>query len=278
MACIEVNLDLPESRENPIHQVVMHGGLSALIGVHGSHQTHAVWMPPHSFVLELLPYLWANHGSWTQSTHIPTMNGYMLQDTDINHVGHPLDYKRMPNCSLPMYTQGSSRDQNHHLNCNQDKNWSDRDFDLEWDIIERLVQDFVLEPVPRACNEFEATSRTDFVLYNVVCIHGDSIGVVLNNSDYDSSVASVVAADRKKKNITTTALPNLKIVTHVSIGCIANIFDPELPSKIYNYRRSIFPMIRSVLILPKMTPSRISISNERKKDHFFWNGNVYIHS
>jgi hypothetical protein len=198
MACIEVNLDLPESRENPIHQVVLHGGLSALIGVHGSQQTHAVWMPPHSYVLELLPYLWAKHGRWTQLTHIPTMNGYMLQDTDINHLGHPLDYKSVPNCSLPMYTQGGSRDQNVQLSCNDDKDWSDRDFEVEWDIVERFIQDFVLEPVPRTCNEFEAKSRNDFVLYNVACLQEDSIGVVLNNLDYDSRVASVVAADRKE--------------------------------------------------------------------------------
>jgi hypothetical protein len=271
VTCIEVNLDLPESRANPIHQVVLHGGLSALIGIHGSQQTHAAWMPPHSYVLELLPHLWARHGSWTQSTHIPTMNGYMLQDTDINHLGYPLDYKSVPNCSLPMYTHGDGRHQSGQLKCNNEKNWSDRDFEVDWDIIERFIQDFVLEPVPRTCNEFEAKSTNDFVLYNVACIiQEDSFGAVLHNSEYDSNDTSVEAADGKEiKHYSngSTEFQNGDSRQHHQQHY--DFSDPELPSKICSYKKSISLMTRSMLILPNTSPFRISMLNERKKGRLF---------
>jgi hypothetical protein len=198
IVCIEVNMDNSESKRDPLYQVVLHGGLSAMIGIHGSQQAHAVWLPPQAHQLELLPYLQPGHGQfgiWTQDTHTPTMNGWIVQDTDINHMGYPLDYHSVPqNCTM------DSKSQHHQhtdgaINCNNSTRWDNRDFVVDWSIVEVYVTTYLLPgpSAPQTCDEFEATARDKFVLYNIHCSNVSSTKanrnrvMTTNNKDNNDS-------------------------------------------------------------------------------------------
>ena len=111
-------------------------------------------------MLELLPHLQGTWGSWTQSTDNPTVNGRIVYNTDIHHVGYPLDHTSNPNCSL----------YNASIPCvgEKQRRWDVRDFEVDWTIIERFVQTFVLDP-PRTCSDFERRAQWEFVIYNAHC-------------------------------------------------------------------------------------------------------------
>jgi len=185
IVCVEVDLD-SDFGHVPENQVMMHAGLDALIGVHGSQQVHAVWMPDGAFVLELLPHLMGKWGQWTQTTERRTPNGKMINSTKLNHVGYPLDASSVPDC------HGALR---HLEHCNNDTRWDNRDIWVEPDIIENFVQTFLVLPTPaeeelpsttplqqhqhrqsvtsspfRPCDYFDKIAYHEFVLYHVNCL------------------------------------------------------------------------------------------------------------
>lgn len=72
VACIEVNV---EKTASPYEQLLLHQSVNALIGVHGAQMTQAVLLPPHSHVLELLPWVPDYiRGLWVQTRHTPTVS------------------------------------------------------------------------------------------------------------------------------------------------------------------------------------------------------------
>jgi len=54
VACIEVNV---EKTKSPLEQLLLHGNLDGLIGVHGAQMTQAILLPRNAHVLELLPWI-----------------------------------------------------------------------------------------------------------------------------------------------------------------------------------------------------------------------------
>ncbi len=54
VACVEVNV---EKTNSPMEQLLLHGKLDGLIGVHGAQLTQAILLPRHAHVLELLPWI-----------------------------------------------------------------------------------------------------------------------------------------------------------------------------------------------------------------------------
>ena len=54
VVCIEVNV---ENTTTPHEQFLLHRSLDALIGVHGAQMAQALFLPPGSHVLELLPWI-----------------------------------------------------------------------------------------------------------------------------------------------------------------------------------------------------------------------------
>lgn len=166
VVCVQLNLDTPAGGD-PENQVVMHAGLDAMIGVHGSQNVHSVWMPDGSYSLEILPHLVADWGGWTRHTHKPTVNGEMLANTKLNHVGYPLNESSIPNC-----TEWKDVER-----CNSAIKWDSRDFLVPQEVIDSFIQKFLILPSGtvttsplKKCENFEDLSRKEFVLYNVNCI------------------------------------------------------------------------------------------------------------
>jgi hypothetical protein len=179
--CVEIQLDSDVGLV-PENQVIMHAKLDALIGVHGSQQVHAVWMPDGAYVLELLPHLLGKWGQWTQSTDSRTPNGKMINHTKLNHVGYPLDGSSVPDCEGALHylkEQG--------LGCNNAKRWDERDIWVQPQIVESFVRKFLVltpndgstTPVThptvtnsptRSCQEYDQLAYDEFVLYHVNCV------------------------------------------------------------------------------------------------------------
>jgi hypothetical protein len=197
VACVEVNLDRTSNHFGSIHHaykdVVMHAGLDALIGIHGSQQTNAVYLPHGAYELELLPHLNGNGGGWTQATHSHTCNGLMTLNSTIHHLGYPLTKSGAADC-MDRYA--------HVADCRNKTPWNHNDFTVDWHIVDNFVRTFLLgqEPqqrdehglvmarqqededqlledyhavaastVKRTCDFFDDRAHNDFVLYNVQC-------------------------------------------------------------------------------------------------------------
>jgi len=173
VVCVEIDLD-GSFGSRPENQVIMYSGLDALVGIHGSQNVHGIWMPDGAYTLEILPYLVGSKvgkkswGSWTQSTHGPTMNGAMYKNTKINHVGYALNITCVPNCT----------DWKHLQKCNGGARWDGRDFIVPLEMLDSFVRVFLLLPsgsatttLPRQCREYDELAHSrEFVLYNVNCI------------------------------------------------------------------------------------------------------------
>jgi len=96
VVCIRVNV---EKADTPEEQLLMHASLDALVGIHGSHFMNAVFLPRHSFILELLPWIKYTFGlGWAAKMQMPTPTGDAFTDTDIYHLGYCLGRESVPLC------------------------------------------------------------------------------------------------------------------------------------------------------------------------------------
>lgn len=154
-----VNLD--EEHSTAFDQVVAHGALDALIGIHGAQLTEAVWMKPGATVIELLPYVPSGvDGGWTKRTDQPTPLGIIFHNTDLQHFGFALSRDSAPYC-----LENSSND----LNCWQTKHpWDGRDFELTSEALEMLVRRLLIHQ-PTRCSDLIQQIGNEIVPYNVVC-------------------------------------------------------------------------------------------------------------
>ena len=162
---VKVNVEDPEW--NAYQQVVRHGALDALVGIHGAQLTHAIWMKPGSLVVELLPYVppFAGRGQWTTTTHTPTPLGSLFDRTDLIHVGVPLQRDSAPYC------EGEVSQRCWDLNA-----WDCRDFVTAPSVVENVVRAFLADP-PRTCEDYQAKSgptdsiqtSSSMVVYNAPC-------------------------------------------------------------------------------------------------------------
>ena len=185
IVCVEMNLEMDSSQ---YQQVVRHGSLDGLIGIHGAQLTEAIWMRDHAWVIELLPFVpkYISHGQWTRSTGEPTPLGVIFARTSLNHAGYRLGIDSAPYC------RGNMSD----AECWDEERWSDRDFYTPSDLLERILLTFYhtssnttsISPVPLpsspSCQYWqERAAAPDFVLYNVNCFENDNDNVTDANKN-----------------------------------------------------------------------------------------------
>jgi hypothetical protein len=174
---VEMNVEVQSS--TPYQQIVRHGALDALVGIHGAQMTEAIWMKPGSWVLELLPFV--PHGiimgDWTTSTDRPTPLGDYFHRTDLNHASFPLRRENAPYC----YEPEAEDDQKDPLDCWRHKNnpWDERDFLLDSptlvDILNRTV---LVASRNSSCHDYlDAAGEYVVVLCNINCADnaGDAV-------------------------------------------------------------------------------------------------------
>jgi hypothetical protein len=163
IACVTVNIEL-EEWSNPVQHVVAHGGLDALVGIHGAQLTEALLMPPGSLVVELLPWIHptVKWGRWTTWVHRPTPLGVLFSETNLNHIGYPLGRSSsVDDCA----DEGFSKD----CYMTEVHQWDNRDFRIEANVLWETIDKFVAR-TPRECWDWEQRAGDDYVLYNVRCI------------------------------------------------------------------------------------------------------------
>ena len=161
IVCVIVNIE-EEKWANPIKHVVAHGGLDVLIGIHGAQLTEALWMPPHSLVVELLPWIHpqVHVGKWTRWVHRPTPLGEIFTQTDLNHIGYPLSRDSAPYCK-GIVTRDCFSLTDHH--------WDNRDFVIDDSLLIDIIEKFVVHR-PVTCEDYERQAGDEYVLYNVNCM------------------------------------------------------------------------------------------------------------
>ena len=159
--CVVVNIE-EEEWANPVKHVVAHGGLDVLMGIHGAQLTEALWMPPHSLVVEFLPWIPPdiNWGKWTKWVHRPTPLGEIFSQTDLNHIGYPLRRDSAPYCKGNVTRACFGR---------PDGRWDNRDFVIHDNIFIDVIQKFVVKQ-SQTCADYQRQAGDDYVLYNVNCI------------------------------------------------------------------------------------------------------------
>lgn len=164
IVCIEVNI---EKEIDPVGHAVAHAGLDVLMGIHGAQLTEGLLMPKGSLVVEFLPWIpynWTRWGSWTAMCDSPTPLGIIFKDTDLNHIGYPLQRSSVDDCHRENFTK-TCMEQGHLA-------WDNRNFVLEWDVVRDIVNRFVIAK-SKTCREFQDQEGGDYVLYNVNCIPDD---------------------------------------------------------------------------------------------------------
>jgi hypothetical protein len=164
---VEMNV---EEDSSSYQQLVRHGALDGLIGIHGAQLTEAAWMKDGAWVIELLPYIpsYSMWGQWTRMVHKPTPLGEIFRNTELNHAGLRLAIDSSPYC-----------DGNESIReCWTDRYnmWDTRDFVVSADLLERMVTSFFAVPNPKGkrdqtlfCQDWNDRAAPDFVLYNVNC-------------------------------------------------------------------------------------------------------------
>jgi hypothetical protein len=147
---------------NSYRQAIAYGALDGLIGIHGEQLTQAVWMKPGSLVVELLPWMHpeVNEGKSARSVKEVTPIGAILTDTDLNHVGYPLQRQSAPYCKG---LQGTAE-----TKCWKDHPWDGRDFEGRTDSIVDAVTMFFVSST-QSCAEYQKMAADNYVLYNIQC-------------------------------------------------------------------------------------------------------------
>jgi hypothetical protein len=124
-------------------------------------------MKPGSLVVEYLVWLknGVKHGSWTRTVRGPTPLGAIYSNTDLNHIGYPLQRQSAPYC----YGDFKSEKASHK--CWAGKNWADRDFIAPSESIIDSVYTFFVNKTD-SCENYREWAADDFVLYNIQCKEG----------------------------------------------------------------------------------------------------------
>ena len=67
--CTKLNVEKGDN-SSPEEHLLMHASLNAMIGVHGSQFTTGIFLPDHSFIVELLPWMKYHEldADWVAST------------------------------------------------------------------------------------------------------------------------------------------------------------------------------------------------------------------
>lgn len=166
--CVIVNVEDPEF--HPTHHVVVHASLDALIGIHGAQMTDALWMKPGSTVVEMLTYLppTVMHGAWTRWVNYPTPLGVIYLGTELYHVGLPLQWNSVPQCT--------SRNGTSYIECVRRNKWDVRDFDVDPKDVEDVIRNFIADRPDSCDKQNELAGEERFVLYNVQCDDGKGKG------------------------------------------------------------------------------------------------------
>jgi hypothetical protein len=165
VVCVAVYVD--DEHANPFRQVILHGALDVLLGIHGSQLTEAIWMRPGALVVELLAYIPAgvSWGQWTRTTKNPTPIGVSYHGTDLNHIGYVMKQKSAIDCKY--FTNLTEVDK-----CFETKNWASRDFTADADEVMEPIRRFHLSRELSSCeywkNQSESTDGK-FAFYNVNC-------------------------------------------------------------------------------------------------------------
>jgi Glycosyltransferase 61 len=169
IALVEVNVESPTS--TAYKQIVTHGALDGLVGIHGAQLTEAVWMKPGSWVIELLPYVpdGVFMGTWTKTTDEPTPIGWMFDGTELNHAGVPLPRESAPYCWDPKDVNDPA------LDCWRIGNnpWDNRDFIFDSTNLELILSKLLVGTSPATtCSEYQERAGNHSVLYNINCATG----------------------------------------------------------------------------------------------------------
>lgn len=216
--CVEVNVEnLPStdtyaSLQPGYEQLLLHQSLDGLIGIHGAQLTQGVLIPTHAFVVELLPWAPEDYfgtgrdvwGGWVQTRNRPTPLGIIYHNTDLNHLGYPLNRDSVPLCQnvsntvMHNFSDDSSNDADYHNEveteleyCFYDRTnedffrWDARDFIVEIGMIDKFVNVFLPSNATtdhvQSCDEMRQRGEgNNFVLYNVWC-RNNSIDVSLQH-------------------------------------------------------------------------------------------------
>jgi len=163
MVCVQVYVDDEES--NPYWQVVRHGVLDVLIGIHGAQLTEAIWMKPGALVLELLPFVPKERkvGQWTRTTDSPTPLGVIYHKTDLNHIGYPLDQTSLTDdCSKAPPSELNKCYGYGHM-------WDNRNFLASPSVVTEAVLRFHSKETSTLCQDWQNKSAGEYVLYSVNC-------------------------------------------------------------------------------------------------------------
>jgi hypothetical protein len=166
---VEVNVETRASTS--YQQVVWHGALDGLVGIHGAQLTEAIWMKPGSWLLELLPYVPKGlyMGQWVTFTDKPTPLGDYFYKTDLNHASYPLTRDSAPYC----HDDNVEDHPEDPLLCWRQKHnpWDNRDFVLDAPTLVDILNRTVLVESPQSlCRDYvDRAGDRVIVLGNVNC-------------------------------------------------------------------------------------------------------------
>jgi hypothetical protein len=170
VACIIVDV---EEAISPEEQLIMHRSLHAFIGIHGAQLTKGVLLPPHGYILELLPWIpsYIPWGCWAADTGHATPLGKIFHNTDINHYGYSLARESTPLCSHVDVSDEEGTRLCLTNETNEEKfSWDTRDFIVPVHAIESFISIVLQHGENATCDEMRTgAEERNLVLYNAFC-------------------------------------------------------------------------------------------------------------
>ena len=180
--CVIVDLD--DKSLTMLDQAIIHGSMTALVGIHGSQLANIVLMPPNPIILELNPYMRPEQAfgrQWVRNTAYFTNIGvYLTRRQHMTHIGFPLEKDSVQFLCPPNETDCTHR-------------WDISDFEVNPMILKAFFDRFLLDP-PRTCHEWKerrdeawnigGTTARQFVVYNAPCRDYEDESSVLKTCHY----------------------------------------------------------------------------------------------